>query len=65
MEKSTIIFERLSPNSIKVCAKGCCPIVILEDGKILIKDDFGNKISIEIDESLGLSEAVQKLVNAV
>jgi len=63
MQKSTVKLEFLSENSIKICAKGCCPIVRIEDDIIFIKDDFGKEVQISVLEALNVSRAVEKLVD--
>lgn len=63
MKKSTVFLEYVNENSIKICARGCCPVVSLDDDKIFIKDDFGKEIQISVLEALNVSRAVEKLVD--
>lgn len=48
-------------NEATLCCgrKNGCPVVKKKEGKILISDDYGNTIQVELDQALAISEAVE------
>jgi len=51
------------PNTIILCGgKKCCPeLTITEDGKVKIKDDFGNTVTMDKSQTKMITGAVKKL----
>jgi hypothetical protein len=52
----------LSSNSVKLCPcnpKNNCPeVILLENGWIQIKDDFGSSVKMTLEEAKEISEAL-------
>jgi hypothetical protein len=48
-----------SSGEVRLCCGGKgCPVLIKDDQRVKIKDDFGNEIDISIDEAKLIAEAV-------
>ena len=54
---------RMNGNAIVLCGgKACCPeLVITESGKVEIKDDDGNKVSMDKSQAKLITQAIDQL----
>ena len=50
-------------NTVVLCGgKRCCPeLTVLDDGRVLIKDDEGNTVTMEKSQALLISQAIEQL----
>lgn len=54
---------RMNGNAVVLCGgKACCPELILtETGKVEIKDDDGNRVSMDKEQAKLISHAIDKI----
>jgi hypothetical protein len=55
------MIKKISENAVKLCCGGNCAELSLQDGYIIIDDDFGGQAKILLAEALEISEATKQL----
>lgn len=63
MNKEQNFDLRMNGNAVVLCGgKACCPELILtETGKVEIKDDDGNRVSMDKEQAKLISHAIDKI----
>lgn len=55
------MIKKISDNTAQVCCSANCPFVSIDGEVVSVRDDFGGRITLSVDEALELSDAVLKI----